>query len=64
MRIQVRSELCVGHGECVIAAPELFDLGDDDGPVTVLEDPLAESSKAGAQWAERVCPVGAITVVT
>jgi ferredoxin len=63
MRIHVDPSVCEGHGECVAAAPELFDLGDDDGAVHVLGEPMNESSLAQARGAERVCPVGAITLV-
>jgi ferredoxin len=64
MRILVDRSVCEGHGECVTVAPGFFDLGDDDGAVHVLREPLDEESLALARGAERVCPVGAISLLT
>jgi ferredoxin len=64
MKIQVDRSVCQGHGECVTVAPEFFDLGDDDGAVHVLGEALNEESMALARGAERVCPVGAISLLT
>jgi ferredoxin len=63
MKIRVDPALCEGHGECVAAAPEFFDFGEDDGAVHILADPLDEVSQARARGAERVCPVGAISLI-
>ena len=30
MKVVVDLDVCEAHGDCVIAAPEIFDLGDDD----------------------------------
>jgi ferredoxin len=64
MRIVVDTSLCEAHGECVAVAPELFDLGDDDGAVQVVGQPSDEALREKARGAERVCPVGAISLVT
>ena len=63
MRIHVDPLVCEGHGECVAVAPEFFDLGDDDGAVHVLGEAVDEESRAKARGAERVCPVGAISLL-
>jgi ferredoxin len=62
MRIHVDTSVCEGHGECVAVAPQLFDLGDDDGAVHVVGQPSDEESLALARGAESVCPVGAISL--
>ncbi|MEU9710932.1 ferredoxin [Streptomyces sp. NPDC047967] len=52
---------CVGAGQCVLAAPAVFDQSDEDGLVVVLtEEPEANQVDAvrGAVWA---CPSGALT---
>ncbi|MGW5121613.1 ferredoxin, partial [Streptomyces noursei] len=54
MRITVDTGRCVGAGQCVLTAPDLFDQ-DDDGLVTVL-DPTAGASAAWA--ASRCCGPG------
>jgi ferredoxin len=42
VKISIDREACVGAGQCVLAAPSVFDL-DDDGKVVVLsEDPPAD----------------------
>lgn len=62
MRIVVDAARCEAHGECVLAAPELFDLVDDDAPVKVLGQPSGDDAEQQARDAENVCPVGAITI--
>ncbi|AIA08328.1 ferredoxin [Streptomyces noursei] len=60
MRITVDTGRCVGAGQCVLTAPDLFDQ-DDDGLVTVL-DPTAGVSAGAAREAAALCPSGAISV--
>lgn len=62
MKIKVDNELCEAHGECVIAAPEIFELGDDDEIVTVLDSEPSEDLRGKAEEAAQMCPVSAITV--
>jgi ferredoxin len=61
MKIIVDAAVCQGHGECVLVAPELFDLGDDTGAVNVHDD-VPEELQEEARQAERVCPLGAISI--
>lgn len=61
MRISVDVEACVGGGQCVLSAPDLFDQSDDDGTVILLRQPNADQEHEALQ-AERVCPAGAIVV--
>jgi ferredoxin len=64
MKIQVDLEKCEGHGSCVEACPEVFQLDDDADVVTVLDDSPTDPDvceKAGR--AARVCPVAAIQVI-
>ena len=37
MKIFADTDKCVGAGQCVHVAPELFDQGEDDGVVVVLD---------------------------
>jgi ferredoxin len=62
MHVSVDPTKCQGHGECVLAAPELFDLDDTDVTARVLQAEPAESLRERAQLAERLCPMGAIAV--
>lgn len=59
IHIEVDRDLCIGSGDCIEAAPEVFDL-DDEGKATVLDPdgaPLDEIVEAA-----RNCPVTAIFV--
>ena len=51
---------CEGHGMCVLAAPEVFDL-DDEGLLDYDSAP-PEELRAAVQEAVRTCPVAAITL--
>jgi ferredoxin len=61
MKVAVDLEVCEGHGECVLVAPEIFELGDGD-QVTVLQEEPGEDLRAKAEEAVEVCPVAAISV--
>jgi ferredoxin len=63
MRIRIDAELCVGHGRCAAAAPDVFALdaegyNSDRGRVREIAPEHIES----ARRAIRMCPEGAITV--
>ncbi len=63
MRVIVDHDKCVGSGQCVLAAAQVFDQGDEDGLVILLDDnPPAELRQAVRQ-AATLCPARAITVV-
>ncbi len=59
VRVEVDVDACVGGGQCVLAAPTLFDQNEDDGSVILLRQPDAADLPA-ARAAERVCPARAI----
>ena len=60
LKVDVDMDLCQAHGECVFAAPEVFELDDDDQLHWVAEPD--ESLREKVQQAEKVCPVSAIRV--
>jgi ferredoxin len=59
MKIHVDMEACVGHGQCVIACPEVFELDGKGGVNYVAEpdDSLLDSVEAAID----ACPEQAIT---
>lgn len=59
-RICVDLEKCKLHGQCVIAAPEIFSFG-KDGQLVWVEQ-IEESQRASAEQAADVCPEQAITL--
>jgi ferredoxin len=58
IRVYVDLDLCQSHGECVFAAPDVFELDDDD--VLKWEDEVDESKRAELEVAVNVCPMMAI----
>lgn len=60
-RITVDRAACEGYGNCVQAAPSMFDLDDDD-VVVLLRDELEQDSVGQAEEAALACPVRAIRI--
>lgn len=59
MKVLVDPDLCEGHGKCEAAAPEVFELGDDDLS-HVLVDDVPEALRPKVENAIRLCPRQAI----
>jgi ferredoxin len=59
MRVTVNYDLCCGHGFCVTAAPEVFELRDDDKAYVICEHP-EEQLRGKVVEAVRSCPQMAI----
>ncbi|ATL67725.1 ferredoxin [Nocardia terpenica] len=60
MKVVVDQDKCVGAGQCVLLAPDVFDQRDEDGIVVLLQaNPPAELHDDVRQ-AARVCPALAI----
>jgi ferredoxin len=60
MKVIVDFDACAAHGDCVVVAPEIFDLGEDDEVVTLLQEEPDESLRDKAQAAVDACPMAAI----
>jgi ferredoxin len=60
MKVVVEFDRCELHGDCVLAAPEVFDIGDDDEVVSLLVEEPGEELRAKVEEAVRNCPVTAI----
>ncbi|MGI5451693.1 ferredoxin [Streptomyces sp. CA-249302] len=62
MKVTVEQDRCVAAGQCVAAAPDVFDQRDEDGVVVLLaEDPTAERAD-DVRYAAAVCPALAIHI--
>ncbi|GAA3031403.1 ferredoxin [Streptomyces olivoverticillatus] len=61
MRIGADTDICIGAGQCVLSAPDVFDQ-DDDGIVTVMAEPADEEAREAVRQAALICPSQAITV--
>jgi len=54
-------EACQGYANCVVAAPEVYDI-DDDGVVVLLKDEISDAERAKVQEAVNSCPVSALSI--
>ena len=60
MKISVDRERCCGAGTCVTLAPDVFDQGEDDGIVVLLDERPNETRYDAVDKAVQVCPANAI----
>ena len=60
-KVHVDVSKCVGAGQCVLSAPDIFDQ-DEDGIVVLLDPTPPPHLHAAARKAERLCPALAIRV--
>jgi ferredoxin len=61
VKITVERDRCIGAGQCVLNAPELFDQ-DDEGTVVVLDEQPSPEQEPAAHAAEHACPARVITL--
>jgi ferredoxin len=61
IHVKANLRICEGFANCVVAAPDIFDLDDDD-KVIILEENLDGSERARVEQAIRSCPVAALTI--
>jgi ferredoxin len=61
IQITVNTPACIGAGQCVMAAEDLFDQ-DDDGIVVLLDASPDDAHEAGARRAASLCPARAIKI--
>ena len=61
MKIVVDLKLCEGNMRCQEAAPEVFEVGDDDKARVLMQSPTGASTER-VKLAARLCPRQAITV--
>lgn len=62
MKITVDESRCVGAGQCVLAAGDIFDQREEDGIVVLLNESPSQDRLEAAKLAARLCPAAAITV--
>ena len=60
MKVFIDQDKCVGAGQCVLLAPDVFDQRDEDGVVVLLQEFPPESLHEDVRQAARVCPALAI----
>jgi len=62
MKVSIDNDQCIGAGQCVLSAPEVFDQKDDDGTVVLLDEKPAEGVRDRVRDAAHLCPAGVIEV--
>jgi ferredoxin len=62
VRVVVDFDICESNALCMAAAPEVFEVRDDD-LLYVLDEEPPEALRAKVEAAARACPKAAITVV-
>jgi ferredoxin len=62
MRIQADRDVCIGAGNCVLAAEDVFDQ-DDDAVVVVLTEHPSPDQEPAVRNAVAQCPSGALSLV-
>jgi ferredoxin len=62
MKVLIDQDRCVASGQCVLAAPSVFDQRDEDGIAVLLTDTPSADAVEGTREAARICPALAIEV--
>ena len=60
MHVVVNHEICEGHGKCQLAAPEVFEVRDDDRSYVLVEE-VGDALRGKVERAIRLCPRQAIS---
>lgn len=60
--LAVDQDRCCGSGQCVVAAPEVFDQREQDGIVVLREPEPGPALLPGVREAALMCPARAITL--
>ena len=62
MKVAIEPRKCIAAGQCVLKAPLVFDQGEEDGIVILLNEHPVDKDADAARLAARVCPAGVIAV--
>lgn len=63
MRIELDLDACLGYGNCVVEAPEHFDMDDDSNKAVVLVEDPSPQDRTVVEAAVRSCPAAALRLV-
>ena len=62
MFVEADRDRCIGAGQCVLAAPDLFDQDEDDGLVVLLDPSPGPEQETAASAAVAACPATVLRV--
>ncbi|GAB2814940.1 ferredoxin [Lentzea nigeriaca] len=60
--VRIDQTRCIGSGQCVLAAPDVFDQSDDDGLGVVLVPEPPADLLPGVRDAVDRCPAGVVSL--
>jgi len=60
--VHINQEVCVGGGQCVFAAPEVFTQRDEDGVVQFVTEYPSADERPDIEEAIEVCPAQVISM--
>lgn len=60
MKVLRNAKTCELHGECVLAAPEVFEIEDDKDVVTVINPEPSEELRKAVENAVLMCPTASL----
>ncbi|WP_406451464.1 ferredoxin [Streptomyces sp. NBC_01622] len=63
VEVELDEPKCVAAGQCVVAAPDVFDQRDEDGVAVLLDDRPGPDLLDGVKEAAALCPAAAIRLV-
>jgi ferredoxin len=61
-RVVLDLDTCQGYANCVMVAPEVFDIDDATGQAVLLQERPDESQRAAVEDAVRQCPTEALSL--
>ncbi|WP_194891545.1 ferredoxin [Catenulispora pinisilvae] len=62
MKVIIDQDKCVASGQCVLAAPEVFDQREEDGIVVLLAENPPQDAAESLREAAALCPALAIAL--
>lgn len=62
MKLVLDIDACMGYANCIIEAPELFDIDEETDKAVILVEAPDDSFRATAERAVRVCPAVALRI--
>ena len=61
-RVGLDLNTCQGYANCVMVAPEVFDINEQTGVAILLQEHPDDAQRAGVEEAVRQCPTESISI--
>jgi ferredoxin len=61
-RVVLDLDTCQGYANCVMVAPEVFDINEETGVAVLLQEHPDDSQLAAVEEAVRQCPTEALSI--